>query len=360
LEHEGLLNRAVEFLPTDAELAERKNTGKGLVRPELAVVLAYAKLWLYEKMLASKLPEDPVLQQDAIGYFPKALRGPYAKDIAKHHLRREIAATVATNDIVNRTGINAILTIADKGDIESVVRAYILARDALGLPELWSEIEALDGKIDANAQIRLMISIKKALSQAMDRLLTNRDALKTLDASVKAYRKAIEQLNAWLTKTASNDVKNTENEAAFEGVPETLAQRVARLSTLVEAFDVIALSTKNKASTSVSDLAAIFFGLRDRLEIGWLCRTATKKAQTAKQREIVAIICDKLAAHHRRLTAQIAAKKGKDAKQALATWTSQNEGNLKPYASVLARCHATETEIDIALLLTADERLGDL
>ena len=132
LEKAGLLNRAVEYLPSDAEIAERQREGKGLMRPELAVLLAYAKIWLYQKILDSDLPDDPALQQDVDAYFPAALRKSYAKDIAQHQLRCEIAATVVTNDIVNHAGIRIILSVADH-DVESVVRAYLLAREIFRL-----------------------------------------------------------------------------------------------------------------------------------------------------------------------------------------------------------------------------------
>jgi glutamate dehydrogenase len=358
MEHEGLLNRAVEFLPDDAEIAERKELGKGFARPELAVILAYSKLWLYQKILDTNLPDDPALQREVAGYFPEPLKRSYAKDIAQHHLRREIAATVVTNDIINRAGIGVIIPVAERGDANAVVRAYILARDALALPEIWADIEALDNKIGADAQTRMLISIRAALALGMRRLVTNREALAHLESSIKTYRGGVEQLNDWLAQTPDADAGDAEKEERFESVPKALAQRVTRLSTLVGALDLINLA--NKGKTPIGDLAAIFFGLGKRLEIGWLSRLAAQKAQTARQREVVAMASEKLAVHHRRLTAHIAAKKVKGGRLTVDVWALQNTDKLKHYDAILSKCHASDADADLAMLLLADERLSEL
>lgn len=345
LESEGLLNRAIEFLPTDMDLAGRREMGKGLTRPELAVIMAYAKLWLYQKMLDSELPDDPVLQKNAVGYFPEALRRTYIKDIAQHHLRREIAATVATNDIVNRAGAEVILSIADHGDVASVVRAYIIVRDAMELPQLWAEIEALDGKTDAAIQARLFSLIRSSLSCAMERLLASAVMFADLGASIETYRRGIKQL----AKAVSSETAET-----LKGVPDALSAHVARLPVLVKTISLIDLSERTEAS--LTDLSSIFFNLGKRLEIDWLCQTAAEKAQTAKQREILGILCEKLARHHRLLTEKIATGKN----PSTAHWERRNADKLKDYDLFIAKGRASPSDIDLTTLLRIDEKLSAL
>jgi len=356
LEHEGLLNRAVEFLPDDSVIAERRQLGKGLVRPELAVLFGYGKLWLYQKILESKIPDDPALKRDLNAYFPEALQKAYAKDVALHQLRREIVATAVTNDIVNHMGVGVLLPMFERGDVEAVVRAYVLAREALRVSELWADIEALDNKVPALTQTRMLLSIRAALTKAMARLMANRDALAHLELSAATYRNGVEKLNEWLSK--SSDLGDAENETRFEGVPEALSKRIARLFTLIWALDLVGLADREK--TSVADLAAIFFDLGKRLEIGWLSQLATQKAQTSWQREVVGMACEKLAAHHRRLTAQIVVKKAKGKKQTVATWAEQNADKLKYYDAILSRCRAADASVDLAMLMLADERLSEI
>src|ERR1700737_4062927 len=74
LERSGRLNRTLEFLPDDETLAARTAQSTGLVRPELAVLLAYAKMALDEELLVSELPDDPEFAEELISYFPAALR----------------------------------------------------------------------------------------------------------------------------------------------------------------------------------------------------------------------------------------------------------------------------------------------
>jgi glutamate dehydrogenase len=108
LERTGRLDRALEYLPDDEILAERAAEGRGLVRPELAILLAYAKMALNGELLNSDLPDAPELAEDLRGYFPAALRDRFRAQIAGHPLRREITATLVTNDLVNRAGITFV------------------------------------------------------------------------------------------------------------------------------------------------------------------------------------------------------------------------------------------------------------
>jgi glutamate dehydrogenase len=355
MEREGLLNRAVEFLPNDAEIAERRKAGKGLTRPELAVLLAYAKLWLNQKLLDSKLPDDPALQRDIGGYFPEALRHAYSKDIARHPLKREIAATVVTNDIVNRSGPSGVLPMMERGDIDSFVRAYILARDALDLPEIWAEIEALDNKIQAGAQIRMLIAVQTALARAMERLRAERDALARLDSSVEVYRFGVAQLGDWLSRAP--DKNDAEKGGLFENAPKVLEKRLNLLPAQVRALDLIGLAAKSKKP--IADLAAIFFGFEKRLDIGWLSQLAAQKTQTPWHREAIAKACETLAEHHRRLTAQSAAKKTANGLQTVAEWADRNAEKLKSYDALLSDGRAAGPP-DLALLLLANGQLDEM
>src|SRR5205807_6050564 len=89
LEKGDRLNRELEFLPSDEEIAERRSRGFGLTSPERAVMLAYSKIWLYDELLASTLPDDPWVETALARYFPKALRERYAAYMARHPLKRE-------------------------------------------------------------------------------------------------------------------------------------------------------------------------------------------------------------------------------------------------------------------------------
>ena len=172
LEKTGHLNRAIEFLPDEEEIAARAARGLGLTRPELAVLLAYSKITLYAQLLESNLPDDPRMADDLVKYFPKALRRDFRDAIERHRLRREIIATYATNSMVNRVGPTFVTEMADKtgagpGDI---ARAYTVSRDAFALRVLWTGIESLDNKVPAATQYE-MIMATQALDEPDDPLV---------------------------------------------------------------------------------------------------------------------------------------------------------------------------------------------
>ncbi len=149
LEARGLLDRAVEFLPDDKELAERRRRNQGLTRPELAVLLAYAKIALYDELLDSRVPDDPYLGRELARYFPKPLLEHFPDAVAGHRLRREIIATQLANSMINRGGPTLIARITDQTGASpaAIAAAFAAARDSYVLTELNAAIDALDGTI---------------------------------------------------------------------------------------------------------------------------------------------------------------------------------------------------------------------
>ena len=150
LEHEGRLNRAIEYLPSDEEFAERRAARQGLTSPEHAVLLAYSKMWLFDELVASSLPDDPWVVSALARYFPRALTERYAAYMDRHPLKREIIATHVTNSMLNRVGSTFVHRLQEATGARSheVVRAYLLSREVFGFVALWKAIEALDSRVD--------------------------------------------------------------------------------------------------------------------------------------------------------------------------------------------------------------------
>jgi len=124
------LNRSLEFLPTEEEIAERRKAGEGLTRPELAITLSYGKIWLYRALIHSDVPEDPYLSTELARYFPAPVQKRFAARLKKHRLRREIIATAITNSLINRMGpVFPVRAQDDTGaDPAAIARAYSIAR----------------------------------------------------------------------------------------------------------------------------------------------------------------------------------------------------------------------------------------
>jgi glutamate dehydrogenase len=165
LEALGGLNRGVEGLPSDRELDERKRSNVGLTRPELAVLLAYAKMTLFEALLKSAVVDDPLLLPDLELAFPPALRTRFAPLMPQHRLKRDLIATKLANALVNRGGLTLAFDLAEETGhgLGHVASAFVVAREVFDLRSLWRLIDSYDYKIDAKVQTAALTDASKML-----------------------------------------------------------------------------------------------------------------------------------------------------------------------------------------------------
>jgi NAD-specific glutamate dehydrogenase len=231
LEARHLLDRAVEFLPDDMEFAERRNRGQPLTRPELAVLLAYAKLALKADLLTSAVPDDPYLSRELERYFPSAITQGFPDAIAKHRLRREIIATQLTNSMINRGGPSLIARIADATGAapDRIAAAFAVVREGFQLMSLNGEIDALDNVVHGDLQLSLYAELQNLLLDRMVWFLRHVDLTQGLASIITHYRTAIDEVAQALDRVLFDDLA-TARMARVErmqtaGVPAALAHR---------------------------------------------------------------------------------------------------------------------------------------
>ena len=242
----GRLDRAVEGLPGPTAIADLRSTGRGLTRPELAVLLAYAKLELKAELVAGEAPDDPYLAGTLQGYFPPELRR-FGEAMAAHRLRRDIVATVLTNRVVDWLGptFASRLRAATGADAGALVRAFEAAIAIFGMDAAWREVDALDGRIDAALQLDLYGEIAAAM-RAHVFWMTRRpaDARRGVQALIDAYAPAVESLAAGgdgLTPFEQGAASERTAALVARGAPDALARRLAGLrqaTVTVEAADL--------------------------------------------------------------------------------------------------------------------------
>jgi len=272
LEREGHLSRAVEFLPTNAVLAERELTNRPLTRPELAVLLAYAKLTLYDELLASPVPDDAYLGRELYRYFPETLNTTYPEAVHGHRLRREVIATVLANAMINRGGPAYVRQMMDatSATAAEVAFAYAAARDAYGLPALNAEIDTQDGKMAGATQLALYAEVEALLRRESLWFLRNASFADGLEPLVGRYRAGVDELRGELPRLLPPLLKaNVARKAdGFRegGASKALAERIATLSILSFSTDIVFIAERN----GVSPLAAAraFFGVLEVFDLG--------------------------------------------------------------------------------------------
>ncbi|MFV3128196.1 NAD-glutamate dehydrogenase [Niveispirillum sp. KHB5.9] len=362
MEKAGKLSRTIEYLPDDEEIASRANAKRGLTRPETAVLLAYAKIDLYDRLLASDLPDDPVVGRDLMRYFPKALQEKFPDAVARHQLRREIICTAVTNGMVNRVGPTFTWEMVEQtGRSEGdVARAYLIVRDAFGLRRLWDAVEDLDTKVPAAVQTAMMLYTGRLMRRAVPWVLANGSY--PLDIAAESARLApvVEELTGhlpdvlspaalkWLAETAGNWSK--------DGVPGDLARRVAALPLLAAATDIAQIAME--AGRDPSDVASLYFDLGDRLGLEYLrARTTEVKTDNHWQRQAVAASLDDLFNLQARLTARVLTQNpGGDP---FGAWAAQRQGPLERINSLLTDLRGVAA-LDIAMLAVAGRQLRGL
>ena len=279
LEARGLLSRAVEALSDNATLDARAAAGKGLTRPELAVILAYAKNALYADLLAGSAPDDAYLGHELFQYFPKTLADRYPDSITSHRLRREVIATVIANAVINRGGPGFVtkLMAASSADAGQVAAAFCLARDAYGLERLYSEIDALDGQISGTTQLALYAELQALLDRETLWLLRNADFTQPLGDLVLTYAQGVTDVAGLISTLVPPSVEKTittrADAFAAGGAPPGIARRVAELSSLSFATDITLVAARSKATVSVT--ATAFFDVLDLFGLAGIIETGS-------------------------------------------------------------------------------------
>jgi glutamate dehydrogenase len=358
LEREGLLNRAIEFLPDEETISQRHSKGQGMTRPELAVLLAYSKMALYRELLNAKLPDDPYFEADLFRYFPKAMQDSFATQIRSHQLRREIIATVVTNSIINRTGSTFFYQLTEDTGMEScdIARAYVIARDAFGLRELWRKIEALNGTVPVEAQVEAFAEINRFVYRMTLWLLRHApqplavgDVVQELASGVALLSDEFDAITAETTRQAF-EARRDKHLAG--GIPEPLAVQLARLEALASAPDILMVAREYQLSPIA--VGNLYFALGMRMKFGWLRRTAIRMPVDARwpRLAVTAVISDLFDQQRRLASTMIKHAGGKADDQTIRSWIDAHATIIGRYDSFMQDL-ASQDSLDFAMLTVA-------
>jgi glutamate dehydrogenase len=298
LEAEGLLHRKVEFLPTTEDMADRRRSGRGLERPELAVLVAYAKRSLTGALLHSSLPDEPYLDDDLRRYFPPPVVERFGALLSEHPLRRELVATIIANDVVNALGPTFVSRlVAEQGaEAAEVVRAYRIARAVTGAEGRWATVERFDRTVERQAQWQLMEGVD-ALMEATARWYLENARGADLETTIAEGREGFQRVLAVLPNLPTSVRREARErdtaELVRQGVPEEVARAYAYLPVLAYAPDIIAAA--RAVDRPVEQVGVAFALMEDRVQIGWIQEQLDElPASTRMQRWAVQALRDDL------------------------------------------------------------------
>ena len=363
LEARDLLDRVVEVLPPDEELKERRKAGLGLTRPEIAVLVAYAKINVFAELLLSDVPDDPYMERLLLDYMPGPIRTKYKSVLKTHRLRREIIATVAANALVNETGPALYNRLREEtgASVGQIVRAFIIAREVFGLPAIAAEVNALDNRIPAATQIEMHLALSDMVAAQSLRLLQGgRDA--AITEAIGFYAPGVDRIaktaaDGVITDFSKKRLSQRTSELVKAKAPKDLAAKVAALELLGGSLDVVDVA--GNMGRDVEDVAANYFAAGARFSLDWL-RSVSRQIKPADHWERIALVrlMADLRAQQSAIGAAALAQEGvKPGTASIAKWAETNAETSERADRLIEELRASGA-LSVSKLAVASSQLG--
>ena len=353
LEEHGLV-RTREHLPDAEEIERRRTGGRGLTRPEIAVILAHAKNLVHEILLACDIPDDPGVAGVLAGYFPQTLREEYAEQISSHQLGREIIATRLADDLINRVGPGFIYRIEDRtgAATDQVIRSVLVVKDLLGLDELWDGL--------APYAVAPMVPLRHGLERALEYnvawLVRRKSRLGSIDTEAAVFRPAVARLRAAMAGQPPDDdgspLSRSLRDLADLGASAELLTACRAVPRMQTALALAAAAADS--GFDVVDLEMTCAKMGDTLGLSWLYATISITPGDSHWIQLAkAALRDELAALTVLIATDVLAAGG------LTEWTRRNDDALGRARSAYVGL-AGSTDVDVAMLTVGVQVLRDL
>ncbi|GAA0314408.1 NAD-glutamate dehydrogenase [Psychrobacter aestuarii] len=347
LESEQRLDRAIEYLPSDEEIAKRQKAGTGLTNPELAVVLAYGKMWVYDNLLSSDLPDDPYFINELRKYFPDELVGRFFDEMTEHRLHREIISTYLTNSVVNRLGIEALFRLYEETDqsLATIIRAYAITRDVFNVTEAWVQLEALDNQVDATLLLELELRLRDVLERGVvwfintfGQKLQVADMIERFGASVER----LTQAGGFVEQQFADYLQEDTNALRADGLSEDDAALFAVLPYRVDALDAALLAEQYERP--VDEIAALYFKAYQVLQLDWMIDNIAQLPQNDYwDRRARHALVNELSRSLRLLMDGVLSQP--DAKAAFAEWQERHAAQIEEMTADMYKLSSNDEDV---------------
>ncbi len=358
---QGKIDRSLEFLPDDDALMARKAAGKGLTRPEIAVLQAYSKIILKAELAHSELPEDPYIFKYIQLAFPKLLRQRYAAAMEHHRLRTQIIATQLSNLLITDMGVTFAYQMYDetRASAVDITRAYIISREAFGLQQYWDDMESLS--IPGPLMNEITLVVVRLIRRSVRWFLRNPPKAKDIQNVIERFSQGINQIQKKLPELLTDAEKYAIEEQAEtlqeSGVPAKMAYRIAITGIMTSALNIIESATPHHLN--LYEVATIYFALIDQLGLGEF-RELIDNYPTDTHSMVLARSASKgdLDWIQRRLTLAISKfpTKTKDPQKKLALWLEAHQALVERWQVLFTEMKAS-TSFEYSMLTVAINQL---
>jgi glutamate dehydrogenase len=368
LQAQGLLNRKLEFLPSDEQLSERLHKSQPLTRPELAVLLSHAKVMLKDAFGEENIAAEPYLQKSVEKAFPEHLSRLYGERVYRHRLMREIVATQIANDLINNLGITAAyrLQSATGASLKEIALAFAIARDVFRLETFHHYLAEVDNRLSALTQADMMINMERRVRRATRWFLARQraaDSERVPDDEVAFFRAGVQQVNHQMDALMVGSAREAWQARCEQyrglGIDDDWVLQLAMPDNLFSGLCVI--EAARTASAQISDSARVFYTLHDRLSMDILAtRLSDAAVETHWQAVAREAFLDDLESQLRAITVAIlqAGPPGQSL-ELMETWLAGNTQWLQRWLAMVNEIQTTQPA-DFALFSVAIRELTGL
>ena len=364
LEKHADLDRHVEFLPNAEELAKREFSS--YVSPELAVLLAYAKMHAADEILGSVVPDEPWMQRELAGYFPDALVEQYGQLIPEHPLHREIATAKLVNRMVDRGGLTYVYRMLEEtpASVPQIARVFVVVSEIFGLDDFFDAVTALDNEVPTAVQVQLQHDYVRLLDRSSRWLVQQAPDTLDVDSGIELYGKVVAALRQRVPDLVdgfdAEAMAAKAQEYIDEGVPQELAWRAAALLDEFALLDITQLAART--NESAEDVAEVYYAVNDKFSgsqvlaaIGDLDRSDrwSALARGSLRDDFYSAILSVAGSVIAATDTPISGTPDERAKQRLAEWLERNETVaervLETIETVLALDTVTQAPLSVLL-----------
>ncbi|MFO1387597.1 NAD-glutamate dehydrogenase [Cellvibrio sp.] len=366
LESQKRLNRKLEFLPADDLLLERQSHNLGLTRPELAVLISYAKAALKEDLAMDNIAMDTYVAKAVEGAFPAKISQEYPDRMYSHRLKREIVATQVANDMVNNMGISFAQRLVEStgASLGEVAKAYITARDVYQMEKFIVDLQALDHQIPCGIQYELMINMMRRVRRATRWFLRNRRSTINPAQEVEFFAPAVslisQQLPALLPGGQLEELQGQYQRLQESGVPQDLITRATSTTYLFSGLSIAEVA--KRSDHPIEEVTELYFKLSDELSLTWFANQLSQlKVETFWQAMARETYMDDLESQLRSLTLSLVKfSTGKESvAQLVGAWHKQQVSLINRWKLMVNELQAA-SGTDFAVFSVALRELLDL
>ncbi|RMI32791.1 NAD-glutamate dehydrogenase [Nocardia stercoris] len=364
LEKRRGLDRDLEALPTEADIATRLDEHSGLTSPELSNLMAHVKLSLKSDLLDSDLPDMAHFAGRLPQYFPTPLRDRFGAAIKRHRLRREIVTTMVVNEMVDLGGITYAYRLGEEVGATSTdaARAFAATTAIFDLPTIWRRIRA--ARVPVVVKDELEIETKRTLDRASRWLLTNRPQPVAVGAEIHRYagkvRELAPEVPSWLRGHHLDSLDSSTTRLAAQGAPADLAAEVSGLLNLFPLLDVIDIA--DITDRDGSEVGALYYALNDHLKIDWLLQAVDHLERGDRWHALARLaLRDDMYSSLRSLTLDVLSGGDPEetAEEKIAYWESKNQSRLGRARGALSELFASGVH-DLATLSVAARQVRSM